>query len=251
MVVILQNRTTGRRLLLDKNTIIKSGIYKDFLETKANFYKNGYIDGNKRESYEGLFDKETIDNCFRIYNANRQRKRNGFNELLSWFFTILMIQTNPDNLETEEDQKYVQSFHLIFGTLTFTDKVLKNTSVSTRRRYVARFLNKNTVEYMANIDYGDMKDREHYHFVALVNAKIPKNSWKYGFDYYRNIKASVDELKKAKNYLLKLNNHCYKESTKQARILKSRKWTINNVILLMHEEEFELFKIFMKEKIYA
>ena len=54
----------------------------------------------------------------------------------------------------------------IFGTLTFNDRALK-TSSETRRRYVTRFLNDFDVPYIANIDFGAEKGREHYHFVIL------------------------------------------------------------------------------------
>lgn len=231
---------------MNKNDIIKNGVYKDFLEIKKGFNNSGYVDSNKVESYDGIFDEETIKNCFKIYNANRQRKRNGLNEMISWLFTITKLQASPN----EEDRLNSNEFKLIFGTLTFTDEILQKTSPNTRRRYVARFLNQYAIEYMANIDFGEENEREHYHFVALVNRSFSKNSWKYGYDYYRNIKLDISALKKAKNYLLKINNHSYKESTRQERILKSRKLSINSVILIQNEEEFERFKIDIKHQLF-
>lgn len=219
---------------MNKNDIINSGVYKDFIEIKKQIRDNGFMDSEKVSSYEGIFDEETTKNCIRIYRANRARKRYGQNILYRWIYAI-------DTLR-KEDLDYFKDLKIVFGTLTFREDVLEKTSKKTRRRYVARFLNECTEEYLANIDYGKQEEREHYHFLAVVKAKISKDSWKYGWDYYQSVKIDLKSIRKARNYILKLNSHSYKESTRQDRILRSRKLSIIGAVELAHEEDFYYWK---------
>ena len=69
---------------------------------------------------------------------------------------------------------------------------------------------------------GKKENREHYHFVALCSKNIEKNSWKYGFDDYREIHHTIADMRIAKNYLLKLNNHSYKDTTREKRIIMNK-----------------------------
>ena len=193
---------------MDKNTIINNGIYDIFLNRKRELYIQGYDTDNKT-NYLSLFDEETIITCFKIYQANKKRKQYGLEELSKWTFAI-----NKSN--------HYKEYKIIFGTLTFSDKVLEKTTSQTRRRYVARFLTKHCENYMANVDYGKENGREHYHFIALIGNNIEKGAWNYGYDSYTKIKIDSKELKKVKNYLLKLNNHSYKASTKINRIIMNK-----------------------------
>ena len=193
---------------MDKNTIINNGIYDIFLNRKRELYIKGYDTDNKT-NYLSLFDEETIITCFKIYQANKKRKQYGLEELSKWTFAI-----NKSN--------HYKEYKIIFGTLTFSDKVLEKTTSQTRRRYVARFLTKHCENYMANVDYGKENGREHYHFIALIGNNIEKGAWNYGYDSYTKIKIDSKELKKVKNYLLKLNNHSYKASTKINRIIMNK-----------------------------
>lgn len=217
---------------MDKNTIIKNGVYDVFLQEKRTLYLKG-LDSNNRNNYLNIFDEDTIIDCFKIYNANRARKRYGLEELIKWCFAI-------------EKSNHYKGYYIIFGTLTFSDRVLEKTSKETRRRYVTRFLAKYCESYIANIDYGKKNEREHYHFVALCKEEIKKDSWKYGFDSYRKIESTKNELQKAKNYILKLNNHSYKSSTKNERVImnKSKKGIdLLDIIVSSNEEQFRHYKL--------
>ena len=68
----------------------------------------------------------------------------------------------------------------VFLTLTFNDKTLATTSAETRRRYVARFLSNQCPNYVANIDYGGKRGREHYHAVILCDTINYKEWHQYG-----------------------------------------------------------------------
>ena len=170
--------------------------------------------------------KANFKSCEKIYNCISRRKSRVFKKLIYWFYYT---------------SKYTDKF-LMFGTLTFTDEVLEKTSKETRRRYVARFLNDNTLHYVANIDYGKTTNREHYHFIALLDQKIDKKLWTYGFTWFSKIKKNTS-LRNRKNYLLKLTNHTYKDSTKQEKIISDRKKDNSLVVLICkNKDDFDTFK---------
>lgn len=227
---------------MNKNDIINNGVYKDFLQVRKQIRNSGYKNESKISAYEGVFDKETTKNCMQIYNAEKARKRYGQNILLKWIYAIDFL--------TKEELEYFKDLKIIFGTLTFKDKVLDKTSKKTRRRYVSRFLNESTSEYLANIDYGKENEREHYHFLAVVKGSISKNSWEYGWDYYQNVNIDLKSIKRAKNYILKLNRHSYKESTHQDRILKSRKMSIIDSVVIQNEEDYYYFQRDLKNGLF-
>lgn len=111
-----------------------------------------------------------------------------------------------------------------FLTLTFTDEVLANTTEETRRRYVSRFLKSKCTDYVANIDYGKLNGREHYH--AVVNGiDIDMADWdKYGFSHCVPVGRKDDHTTASKisKYLYKLSNHATKETTQRKKIIYSR-----------------------------
>lgn len=194
-----------------KNTLIQSGVYQLFLNYKKNLYLEKKEYNNELMYLEIIPDIEMIKECFKIYKANRQRKYNNWNEICKWYYAITMIPTH-------------KKYKMIFGTLNFKEETLQNTSKITRRRYITRYLNENTFHYIANIDFGEKKGREHYHFIAMVEDKISIENWlKYGGGKFQYIPFTNKDIKAVKNYLLKLNNHSYKESTKQERIIRDRK----------------------------
>jgi len=103
----------------------------------------------------------------------------------------------------------VKSGNAIFITLTFTDATLKNTSVETRRRYVARYLKDNASNYVANIDFGAKKGREHYH--AVVDSNIVFDNWyKYGAINVERVRTQEDDAVRVARYVAKLSNHALK-----------------------------------------
>lgn len=134
-----------------------------------------------------------------------------------------------------------------FITLTFNDDCLKSTSAQTRRRYVQRWCNENSDQYLANIDFGDpiknpeSLEREHYHAIIYRPDGTPPDvkSWEKlcGFvklggktdnhDHPRQIKAGADDVKRVAKYTAKLSAHALKDSTysdgKTPRMIYSRK----------------------------
>lgn len=112
----------------------------------------------------------------------------------------------------------------VFITLTFNNSTLDNTTEKQRRVAVSRYLKQYGCMYVANIDYGGKKGREHYH--ALINCdKIDFSSWrKYGninAQRVRNKDIESDKTKLSK-YISKLSNHAIKETTKRSCLIYSR-----------------------------
>ena len=126
--------------------------------------------------------------------------------------------------------------NIIFLTFTFNDKVYKKTSAKTQERYIKAFLNEQANEYILNCDYGIQTEREHYH--AIINPidqinGVNFNAYKYGQingKFISKYKASKQDLI---NYLI---NHCFKDTTKQSRIIFSRALKTNHLSALNQYE---------------
>ena len=133
-----------------------------------------------------------------------------------------------------------------FLTLTFTDKILQSSTPEERKRYVVRFLKSQSDYYIANLDYGSLNDREHYH--AVVLGRVDLEPWrKFGAinvqsvgnrkeltrnkvpKRYKDLDVATaeslmrrDTEKKLAKYVAKLTNHAIKETTKRSAIIYSR-----------------------------
>jgi len=106
----------------------------------------------------------------------------------------------------------------LFLTLTFTDETLNNTSDTTRRRYIVRFLSQFNVPCIANKDYGKENGREHYHAI-IQTKKIDYSLYDLGaINGERVVCGEMTDLRISK-YISKLTNHAIKETTKQSRLI--------------------------------
>lgn len=109
----------------------------------------------------------------------------------------------------------------VFLTLTFTDEVMRSTTAETRRRYVKRYLAEQSSNYVANIDYGATKGREHYHAVAV--GPVDYGPWhdRGAIKGERIHKTESAPVKLAK-YTSKLTNHAIKETARGCSVIYSR-----------------------------
>lgn len=151
-------------------------------------------------------------------------------------------------------KKMIYTKRAIFLTLTFNDRTLERTSKATRQRYIREYLNSQTAEYIANIDYGKNKGREHYHAIAIKTTlsdvaprfqpfkdKIDLSAYKYGeIDAYFlvnkwNIKTQ-DGFKKISE---KMTAHFIKDTTKREKIIFSRRTPSNKEQIRRLESEYK------------
>lgn len=109
----------------------------------------------------------------------------------------------------------------IFVTLTFRDDVLDSTSEETRRRYVTRALKKMSSVYVANIDYGETTEREHYHAI-VVSDKIDFTLWDYGFIFAEKCTLTDASSAALAGYVDKFVNHALKEGTRRRNVIYSK-----------------------------
>lgn len=156
----------------------------------------------------GLYDAE-LENLgleWRLYNANKQKQ--------------IRLKKRVD--------KMVKTNKAVFLTMTFNDYELSITNFETRKKYIKRYLKSQCLMYVANVDYGKQKNREHYH--ALV---VPIND-KLDLDAYRVITHSSINAKrvctsnfktslKIAKYINKLTNHSLKTTGCYQRLIYSRK----------------------------
>lgn len=142
------------------------------------------------------FSDDDIKTCERIFNAHRkksQRLRKRIEKLLE----------KP----------------CVFITFTFEDKTLENTNQLTRRRYIQRELKSLGVPYIANIDFGKINEREHYHGIAQTDW-LNRETYDLGGIYVERISNSNPTA--LAKYINKLTNHALKETTGTDRLIYSR-----------------------------
>lgn len=193
-----------------KAKVIASGLTKIVTRVKKNSYR---IEKGKPVIDIDLFAKDTevLDELSRSYT--------GWNEIKEAERVNHAFANRVCRLKKRISQMLNNS-NCIFLTLTFTNEVLKNTSVQTRHDYIKRFLNNLNCDYVANIDYGSQNEREHYH--ALVNcSKVDRKLYQYGAINFERVRSTSDSGKLA-NYISKLTNHAIKETTRGNSIMYSR-----------------------------
>lgn len=116
--------------------------------------------------------------------------------------------------------KTMLEYPCLFLTLTFDDKHLLGTKEDTRRQRVRRWLDNNSVCYVANIDYGDKNGREHYHAVVIPYDNIDLKSFGYGYVQMQHVYNKND--KAISKYMNKLTHHAIKQSNKSRKVIYSR-----------------------------
>ena len=113
--------------------------------------------------------------------------------------------------------KYLSMGQCLFLTFTFNDTCLNNTSEETRRKYVRRWLKSYSSYYVANIDFGSINEREHYHALIRVD-RVDPTDWHHGTINVKRVRPTSDGKALAK-YISKLTNHAIKETTKRYALI--------------------------------
>lgn len=204
------------------------------IETKRLIYEHGLLPSYKKawhKNYKG--DPSYKEDFIACFGADTYRVARNLND---------SVRAKARRTRNKVGQCIIDG-NAYFITLTFKDEVLARTSEETRRRYVSRFLKGLCDRYVANIDYGGKKGREHYHAIGLPffwtfdtykNGKrlyqdMPDfRDWnKYGFFSLEKIGNSDTDMKKVSNYTAKLSAHALKKTTLQGkdnpRLITSRK----------------------------
>lgn len=160
------------------------------------------------------------------------------------------MKTKTEKTQARKRQRVIKKIYdliknkdAIFLSMSFNDATMQKTNAETRKRYIKNFLKNETAQYIANIDYGAKKGREHYHAIIKANTLTSDYLMRYYEKYeiiknYINIKAYKYGNIKAdfigKNYGFKndaeikktainLYNHAIKETTNNNKLIYSRK----------------------------
>ena len=198
------------------NYVVKSYILnerKDLIENVRTISKSKYI------SYKGIDTGRFLGPCINLdYCLNLEQQLITENEYLyKEALKINKADLNRNVRLKNRISKYLSMGNCLFLTLTFNDSVLNNTSEDTRRQYVRKWLKSYSSYYVANIDYGSKKEREHYHAVILYD-RIDSNEWPYGFSSIKPIR-STNDFKALAKYINKLTNHAIKRTCKRKALI--------------------------------
>lgn len=192
-----------------KKFVIENGIYSKYAMARRVSYLqsqgeetpfdnlNDFECFLSREYGERWFD--IVNECERIGNTSRQR--------------IKRLKERVSALLSKGD--------CLFLTMTFNDNVLENTDKKTREKLVLDYLKSQSGDFIANIDFGKVNDREHYHAVIRCD-KVDYTLW------HKNgaVKGQKVALKgkcgyNIARYIDKLSLHALKDTTFRNRLLYS------------------------------
>ena len=173
----------------------------------------------QRKEYEFLKRDLIVDFSLRNWLAEQF----GCCEILEAYRMNESYKKRIQRLKSKIQNIFISSGNVYFLTFTFRDECFDKFNDLTRRRYVQRWLNQNTNDFVANIDYGEKYEREHYH--AVVSAdKIDTSDWfnKCGALNFEKVRLSDKSNLRLSKYINKLVNHAVKESTKRNHIIYKR-----------------------------
>lgn len=260
-----------------KTEMLNNGKFKELRDIDKKLYKEAQM-------------------CLKDF-INPKEKIASYHELIQW----LLFNTEIEDITKKELESYFQmtkaknntrsriknqiryytnkDYKLVFATFTFNEEALKLTR-KYRRDLITRTLNKNPniVDYIGNIDYGTENEREHYHYILILNKNFqPKTvqratttngkyekyasvenleiNYQKGFATYKLIKTNQNDYEKVQNYLAKLPSHALKREKFEKLIYKrespyQRFKRIEARIKKYKKEEEEEKKIKKLEEIY-
>lgn len=205
------------------NEALKYGDYAHFKELKLRLYRNPWdVDALDELHRWHKFAYRRYLICERIYFNSRARAHRLFKKICAMF----------DGYEK-----------VYFVTLTFSDGYLydgdgrqRNTS-ETRRQMIRRFLKQSCSVYVANKDFGEENNREHYHAICagfydpsiLIlshdnnGAHTSLAGYDAGFANWERVGKDSSDARKIAKYISKLQNHAVKETASKERMIFSRR----------------------------
>lgn len=174
------------------------------------------------DSFKDVLSEENFRKAIRLKERKRARRKRCHNKLEPIV------------------NKYIENFIkngeycvLVFGTCTFNDKAL-SLKEETRTKKVNKWLKEHFALSVANIDYGEQNGREHHHFVGLTYElveptkkrgksgylmyELKRKDYTLGFEPNLEIISNLENDKKLSNYLVKINYHSNKKTTRNRRI---------------------------------
>lgn len=182
-----------------------------------------YFKTKDYENFKDIMSYEDFKKALRIKNRKQGRRKRCYKKL-------------EPIINLYEELFYEKGIYcnIVFGTCTFDNNSM-SWKEETRTKKVNKWIKEHFIIALANIDYGKTTEREHHHFIGLTFEELERTGkkGKKGFDMYeiKNNKNYVlgfepnleivndfNNDKKLSNYLVKLNFHSNKNSTRNRRI---------------------------------
>lgn len=205
---------------------------------------------NEYRNFKDCFSKYEFE-CIMREKQNRKNKRY---RTKSKFMELYQVAAMIDS-----EQKSI-----VFGTITLDNKHLKQKE-NTYIRKIHKWLKEHFIYSILNKDFGSKTEREHYHFIGLTTEEIEdtgkvskkgyeilelKNkTYDMGFEpTLCLIELDKNDIQKTTNYLLKLNNHSNKMTTRnRVRIIKNNQYELFTLLTGFEANKAE--KVAKKEKL--
>lgn len=203
---------------------------------------------NNYENFKDILDEENFARCIKN-KQNRKNKR---------------YRTKEKFLQAYRIAHAIKGSKVVFGTCTLNDYYL-SLKEDTYIRKLDSWLKKHFDYVILNKDFGTKTEREHYHFIGVTIEELEdkhKKS-KTGYEVYELVNKDyilgfeptlclvnldINDIEKTINYLLKLNNHSNKLSTKnRVRVLKSNR---ADLVILLNNLEPKKVKEKQKKSFY-
>lgn len=168
---------------VDNDFYIGKGLsYYQAISIKESFY----MDSNNRNLYDRIVK----------LNRNRSAKKRRCREKLEKMFI-------------NYDYVYFMTYQLYDNELKLNDQV--------QRRKVRNWLKGKSLQFALNVDYGELKERKHFHALFGTNTKISYKSLPSNITL-RKVPNKLDDKDRLSKYCTKLSAHAVKLSTKNERI---------------------------------
>lgn len=220
-----------------KAFILSNGLNKLF--SRARYVFNFVNDINELPPGVDMEEAKTQVNIYSLFDKRPNVKRLCENLNKS-------TQSRTKRLKNKVD-RMVTFGTCTFVTLTFNNETLESTNEKTRRVYVSRYLKTQSLHYIANVDYGKERGREHYHAIVFGTCKL--DAWrKYGNINVKKVRITPNNeektVTKVSKYISKLTNHAIKNTTKGKRMIYSRNF--KELVLQTHN-----MKLAKKDQTFA
>ena len=198
-----------------KKNIINEGLDVTYRKLKRNLFKcygeYRYCEDSSRKNLNLAYD--LLDEFVKENGVDVVRVCNNLNH--SYYRKRKIVK--------DRIKYMLENYVCLFLTFTFDDKHLESTSRVTRRQKVSRFLNEYNCLYVANIDFGRERGREHYHAV-IATDHVNYDNWTMGIIDGKKCRLNESSEIRIATYITKLSNHAIKDSTKNERVIYSKLW---------------------------
>lgn len=235
-----------------RQELLDDGKYRIYTQTRKNAFLNGepekmykyefnddtgeILSSHLDADYFGL-DYEDLHECERIRDCKKHQ-----------------TQKIEDHIKFLFDKT---KYDLFFITFSFNDDAMK-LNADTRKQKIRRLLNKVSEDYILNIDFGHVREREHYHSVVALKKdsytlykneyghfKIKElDSYDYGNYDLEGIRTSDEDRKRLARYISKLTLHSVKVEQRYVSVKKGTDYQKQKNLIKSLKRDAKVYRLF-------